>query len=225
MEDKKGYIYILSNPSMDGVLKVGMSKRGAIIRSNELYATGVPTPFVIEFDMLVDDCRGIEVYMHSYLSDFRVNNSREFFKIDVNHVANEIIRKLFGAAIEKPASEIVEQPIVNEEYLAGDALTSISGNDGTCISTMMICQMVDFSCAIRYANAVDRINIDGISIPSRIRKNLIKARRKSIKENYLYIRDVARVNNNETDVTEHFSAIDVYRLAKYMHTMPDMNIK
>ena len=44
-----GYLYILSNPSMPGLLKIGLTTRPVLDRVEELNAaTGVPTAFKIE---------------------------------------------------------------------------------------------------------------------------------------------------------------------------------
>jgi len=42
---KQGYVYILTNPSMPGLVKIGRSKNGGRKRASDLYQTGVPTPF------------------------------------------------------------------------------------------------------------------------------------------------------------------------------------
>jgi hypothetical protein len=44
-----GYVYILSNPAMPGLLKIGCTDRSIEERTKELNsATGVPTPFEVE---------------------------------------------------------------------------------------------------------------------------------------------------------------------------------
>jgi hypothetical protein len=44
-----GYIYILSNPAMQGLLKIGVTSRDVRERVTQLSAaTGVPKPFEIE---------------------------------------------------------------------------------------------------------------------------------------------------------------------------------
>ena len=78
-----GYVYILSNPSIKGV-KIGLTERHVIERVKELNrATGVPTPFKIEYYTDTKDCYALERAMHKYYSDKRINNKREFFKLSV----------------------------------------------------------------------------------------------------------------------------------------------
>ncbi len=77
-----GWVYIMSNPSMPGLLKIGVTQRKAKIRAKELSsATGVPTPFVIEFTALVEDPYSVESSVHRALSRARVNGRREFFRV------------------------------------------------------------------------------------------------------------------------------------------------
>ena len=46
----KGYVYVLVNPSMEGYVKIGKTKRKPEVRVQELsQATGVPTPFILAY--------------------------------------------------------------------------------------------------------------------------------------------------------------------------------
>lgn len=94
MSDKGGYIYILSNPSMPGVLKIGKTKRRPDIRVRELSsATGVPTPFQIEGVIEASDMSAVEKEIHRQIASSRVSNRREFFKIGT-YQAVRIARKV-----------------------------------------------------------------------------------------------------------------------------------
>lgn len=81
-----GYVYVLSNPSMPEIVKIGRSKHGGRVRAKDLYkqgGTGIPTPFHMEFELWSDDCVRLESDIHEELCAFRVNEYREFFSIDV----------------------------------------------------------------------------------------------------------------------------------------------
>ena len=63
-----GYLYILTNPSLGNMVKVGKTNRSPRDRINELSAaTGIPTPFVLAFDAYVEDCDAAEGYVHARL--------------------------------------------------------------------------------------------------------------------------------------------------------------
>lgn len=79
-----GYIYVLSNPAMPGLVKIGRSIHGGEKRAKGLYQTGVPEPFKLEFEMLVADVSYLEKAVHERLEDSRVSGRREFFKIEVS---------------------------------------------------------------------------------------------------------------------------------------------
>ena len=78
------YIYCLSNPAMPGLIKLGavhINDKNVTDRANELFTTGVPDKFNIEFFAEVEDSRGIERKIHDILDKYRNNASREFFRI------------------------------------------------------------------------------------------------------------------------------------------------
>ena len=85
----KGYVYILSNPSFSQV-KIGYSDRDPIVRLDELHTTGVPTPFVLEYWVLVSDARNLERMIHEELKNFRSNPDREFFELEVGKTIGKI---------------------------------------------------------------------------------------------------------------------------------------
>ncbi|PRE86668.1 GIY-YIG nuclease family protein [Burkholderia gladioli] len=96
----RGYVYVLSNPSMPGQVKIGRTERNPITRRDELSrATGVPTPFVLESWELFADCWKAEKDVHRELQRLgqRVSNDREFFWVSVSQ-ANAVLKRL--AALE-----------------------------------------------------------------------------------------------------------------------------
>ena len=99
-----GYVYVLVNSSMPGLLKVGKTRRLPSDRVQELSrASGVATPFVVAFEELFDDCDTAEEAVHAELElrGFRQAQNREFFRA----TTNEVIRIILGvAARSKPPS-------------------------------------------------------------------------------------------------------------------------
>lgn len=77
-----GYVYVLTNPSMPGLVKIGSSKFSGSRRASELFTTGVPTPFVLEFEIYCLEPKFTEQSVHDRLSEHRCEG-REFFRIDV----------------------------------------------------------------------------------------------------------------------------------------------
>jgi hypothetical protein len=80
---KLGIIYVLSNPAMPGLVKIGKTSRDSVdARLNELYTTGVPVPFECAFAGRVIDESKVERAFHTAFGPYRVNPSREFFQIE-----------------------------------------------------------------------------------------------------------------------------------------------
>lgn len=89
------YIYILSNLSMPGLVKVGKTTTHPSQRMSELHSTGVPTPFELEFSAVVSNCDYSEKAAHRALASYRVAGNREFFRVSVKK-AIELILPTIG---------------------------------------------------------------------------------------------------------------------------------
>ena len=82
-----GIVYLLTNPVMPGLVKIGMTTQEDIDkRMKELYTTGVPVPFECKFACKVkkSDCLKIEKALHKAFDPQRINQNREFFRINVD---------------------------------------------------------------------------------------------------------------------------------------------
>lgn len=87
MADETGIIYILSNPAMPGLVKLGKTTNLAS-RLKSLYSTGVPVPFHCVFAKQVDNYHEVERRLHAGLRPHRENENREFFRIAEEDVIN-----------------------------------------------------------------------------------------------------------------------------------------
>lgn len=93
-QSNTGYVYVLTNPAMPGLVKIGRSKTAAAGRARTMYSgdTGVPLPFDIYFECLFDDCIAGEQAVHDELCDYRINPNREFFRIEPGDAAVAVMR-------------------------------------------------------------------------------------------------------------------------------------
>ena len=95
IERFEGCVYVLSNPSMPGLLKIGMTAQDAFDRARELSsATGVPEPYVVEAYIVCSDAASIELAAHQELAHVRKSN-REFFAVSLEE-ALQVLEKLVG---------------------------------------------------------------------------------------------------------------------------------
>ena len=85
---------------MPGLCKVGKTTGDPYERAKQLSGTGVPTPYIVAYYRQVLDCSSAEKLIHSHLSYARVNNDREFFRVDAK-VAIDAIIDLCGGASNK----------------------------------------------------------------------------------------------------------------------------
>ena len=84
-------IYVLSNPTYPGLLKIGYTRKEIGIRIKDLSkATGVPTPFKLEYVFKCYNGLQLESDIHKHLKDFRPNNYREFFDVTLNQAVEAI---------------------------------------------------------------------------------------------------------------------------------------
>ena len=93
---KPHYIYILSNPSIPGVLKIGFTERTVLERVKEINsAPGVIIPWEARWVYKCPNGRALEGEIHSYIQQMglRPNTKREGFVIDLNE-AIKIIEEL-----------------------------------------------------------------------------------------------------------------------------------
>lgn len=82
----EGIVYILTNPVMPGLIKIGITGTDLPTRMKQLYSCGVPVPFECAYAKRVQDYQKVEATLHSAFGDHRINGNREFFRIDPERV-------------------------------------------------------------------------------------------------------------------------------------------
>jgi hypothetical protein len=100
-ETKHGIVYVLENPVMPGLVKIGQTTNEITNRLNELNTTGVPLPFDCLFACEVDDCKVVENALHKAFYPNRINPKREFFRIDPDQAI--VILRMFAKKDVTPA--------------------------------------------------------------------------------------------------------------------------
>lgn len=108
----QGYIYILSNEAMPGLLKIGFTETLVEERAAVLSAhSGVPMPFKPEWRCPVyKHPKHIEEAVHKALDIFRFRPNREFFRLNL-----------------KRAIPIVSVAIASVDPIAGEKINSVPG--------------------------------------------------------------------------------------------------
>lgn len=87
----RGWVYVVSNKAMPGLVKVGYSTKDPHLRALELDNTGAPHAYVVEYDALVPDAFELEQAAHDSLAQHR--EGKEWFRCTVGE-AVRVIRSL-----------------------------------------------------------------------------------------------------------------------------------
>lgn len=127
LKSNKGIVYVLTNSTMPGLIKIGMTTRENVeSRMNELYSTGVPIPFECAYacEVKVTDCAKIEKALHIAFEPNRVNKNREFFSIKPEQAI--VILELFDRKdiTDEVAAEI-DNDLTVDDKIAGEKIKTI----------------------------------------------------------------------------------------------------
>lgn len=130
-------VYVLTNSAMPGLVKIGnTSQDDPAVRLSQLYTTGVPVPFDIEYACRVPNPLEVEQALHRAFAPQRINPRREFFEID-------------------PEQAIAILQLLNVEDVTQDVALSDNGIDST-----------DRESASRLRSRRPSINFDEMDIPN-----------------------------------------------------------
>lgn len=120
-------VYILINPSMQGLLKIGMTTRSSEERAAELSAgTNMPTKFVVAYEVQVSNGREAEKAIHNALAvrGYRVSDNREFFSIPLK-AAIQVVSDIAANFDSRTAPD----ESISPEYHLQKGLQTLTGSD------------------------------------------------------------------------------------------------
>ena len=115
-----GFVYILTNPMMPGLLKIGKTTRSVKERAKEISsATGVPKPYIVEYWRITENVDADEKEVHKRLA--HTNSGKEFFNLPI-----------------KEAIKVIEEVTktkqlyfrLNETVVASNKICARCGNSG-----------------------------------------------------------------------------------------------
>jgi hypothetical protein len=86
-------VYVLSNPAMPGLYKIGHTKSDAFNRATQISrGTGVPQDFQVEWCLRCFKAERIERETHRYFKAQRVNRRKEFFRVELDVIQTAIMQ-------------------------------------------------------------------------------------------------------------------------------------
>ena len=166
----EGIVYVLTNPAMPGMVKIGKTSRAMDARLNELYSTGVPLPFECAYAARVPDEGKVERAFHQAFGPYRVNPKREFFTIEpeqaiallrlmeIEDVTPSIRQEADSVDVDaKSASERLKKsrrPVMNYLDMVLPVGACLLYQDGTTTCTVVDGRHVNFNSKDRFLSAI-----------------------------------------------------------------------
>lgn len=106
---EEGIVYLLTNPAMPGLVKIGMtSRREVAFRMNELFSTGVPVPFKCDYAGRTSSPAKVETSLHQAFGPYRINPKREFFEIEVEQ-ASVLLRLICDEEVTPQIVKVIDK--------------------------------------------------------------------------------------------------------------------
>ena len=87
------WVYILSNPSLPNMLKIGYTKNEPEVRAKQISAsTGVALPYKVEWAFQCFNGEQLEQEVHREVESYRGNQQREFVDIPLDEAQETIVK-------------------------------------------------------------------------------------------------------------------------------------
>ena len=117
IHNKCGFVYIISNPSFGEdkeIYKIGVTKREAEVRLQELSSASVPFKYFMHCAVFSTDCFALENALHKAFDDKRVNKCnkhKEFFEVSLDEIKREVLKY-------NPTAMFIDEAFVEEYELS-----------------------------------------------------------------------------------------------------------
>ena len=116
---KAGWVYCISNPSLDGMMKIGVTRRlDPMDRVNELGSASVPFKFGVHSIIFSEDAFKLEHDLHMAFDNYRVNKvnkQKEFFAVTLDMVKEEVLK-------HNPTATFIDNVVVDEYELSKEII-------------------------------------------------------------------------------------------------------
>lgn len=117
----KGWVYVITNKAMPSLVKVGFSTKDPELRARELQHTGSPHPYLVEYELLIEEPYQVEQETHRLLSS--KHEAKEWFRCTpeeavaaIKHVAgNRIITETYKRVERARTDALFQQQLQEKE--------------------------------------------------------------------------------------------------------------
>jgi hypothetical protein len=129
MAAEYGFVYVLANESMPGIYKIGFTLNHPRARMDQLSsATACPTPFTLLAAYGCENPRNVELEIHAELGHRRVNQLREFFKLDILELADYLM-DTFSDIDDLTFTHAIDQISAAERYEAWEKFQQVKNQE------------------------------------------------------------------------------------------------
>ena len=132
IKDYEGFIYILNNPSLEGMVKIGATTKDPNDKCRELSSNpSIPTPFNIVYYLSSMNPFKVVGIVHTILDEYRVIKYSDFFNVDVVPTINLIeeieimLNKNYDASSTKGRYAAVGIALENRPFLLNKKFDNI----------------------------------------------------------------------------------------------------
>jgi len=108
-----GWVYVMSNPAMPGLVKVGQTANHPTERARQLENTGVPHRYIVEYHAEVDHPYALEQRVHASLKNF--HDGKEWFRCSIEIAIATIRDGAHGKIYKEYSRKIDEQKVAQEK--------------------------------------------------------------------------------------------------------------
>jgi hypothetical protein len=113
----KGWVYIITNKAMPDLIKVGFSTKDPELRAREFGGTHSPHPYIVEYEVLVNNPYKYEQLAHKELESYREN--KEWFRCGleqgISAIRDVIGTELINEDIKHINRQEIEESIKQKE--------------------------------------------------------------------------------------------------------------
>jgi hypothetical protein len=130
MQEKVGYVYIIMNDCFkENTVKIGKTMKNPEERCLELYSgnTGIPTQYYVYAALRIANYGKVELALHEYFKDRRINNSREWFNVNPDEVLN--IFKVIKSTTNEASIEFYDEQLLQENESSEMVVPNTSYNE------------------------------------------------------------------------------------------------
>lgn len=123
----KGWVYVITNPAIPGLVKIGFSLKDPKLRAKELGNTGVPHPYCVEYEALVVEPFSIEQRAHTTLKAHR--EGKEWFRCSVDLAVSAVKGSVVGSVLYEHGSTRLLPHQISDPNLAWENYCNLLSHD------------------------------------------------------------------------------------------------